>query len=77
MGASERVGGCVSTDTHAIAKTWNEAECSSHANEVLGNSDGGEQGAVKASLVLILSSAQLLASLSTQETLQGCSDCDM
>lgn len=40
------------------AKTWDEAECSSHANEGLGKySDGWEQGTVKASLVLVLSSA--------------------
>lgn len=42
----------------ANAKTWDEAECSSHANEGLGKySDGWKQGTVKASLVLILSSA--------------------
>ena len=49
---------CVRACTHAAAETWDEAECSSHANEGLGKySDGWEQGAVKASLVLILRSA--------------------
>lgn len=48
----------VSRGEHANAKTCDEAECSSHANEGLGKySDGREQGAVKASLVLMLGSA--------------------
>ena len=69
----------MSTEAHVLCdETWDETECRSHANEVLGKySDGREQGAVKASLVLTLCSAQLLASLSTQETLKPFSDCDM
>lgn len=49
---------CVRRGTDANAKTCDEAECSSHANEGSGKcSDGREQGTVKASLVLILASA--------------------
>lgn len=47
QGARERMSVCVCVSvcahrcTHAIAKTWDEAECSSHANEGLGKySDG-------------------------------------